>query len=301
MNELIHLTLIIVALADSIITVRGQDFGYEGEEGPEHWGQKYEHCVGKHQSPINIDEHNVEEVVMLPLLYENFETESILSATNNGHTVQLRFESSDAPSVTGGPLLGEYQFAQMHFHWGANDEEGSENKINNQSFPMELHLLFYSSSYGSVKEASEHPDGLCVMAFLYRKSLEDNPNYVELITLLPQVNDAGHSVTLEKPITLNKLLPENRKFYYTYGGSLTTPPCTEVVTWIEFKDTIPLSHEQLETFRHLRTANSVLVRNFRPPQNLHGRIIRTNKDAVCNDAAFKNPWQNNQNQQRCRL
>lgn len=40
--------------------------------------------------------------------------------------------------------------------------------------------------------------------------------------------------------------------YWTYLGSLTTPPCNESVTWILFKKCIEVSHHQLNIFRNLR-------------------------------------------------
>lgn len=54
--------------------------------GPDFWGTKFQQCVGKHQSPINIDEHKVETVDFLPIKYENFEEDGYLSMVNNGHT-----------------------------------------------------------------------------------------------------------------------------------------------------------------------------------------------------------------------
>ncbi|KRT79277.1 hypothetical protein AMK59_8261 [Oryctes borbonicus] len=182
---------------------------------------------------------------MLPLVYENFENEADLAVTNNGHTVQFKLNTNPMPTITGGPLLGKYKFMQFHFHWGAHDEEGSENQVNSHSFPMELHVVFYSTAYGTFENATQHPDGLCVVSFLYSKSEEDNENYNQIINLLPRVNEVGNSAKGIDPIVLELLLTEDKEHYYTYGGSLTTPPCTEDVTWIEFKSTIPLSHKQV--------------------------------------------------------
>lgn len=68
--------------------------------------------------------------------------------------------------VTGGPLRNKtYAFDQLHFHWGENDDEGSEVKINNQSFAMELHAVFHNTDYGSYANAIDYPDGLTVLAY----------------------------------------------------------------------------------------------------------------------------------------
>lgn len=50
------------------------------------------------------------------------------------------------------------------------------------------------------------------------------------------------------------LLPSNTNDYWTYHGSLTTPPLTESVTWIVMKQHIEVSHDQVcatvRLFRH---------------------------------------------------
>ena len=69
--------------------------------------------------------------------------------------------------MSGGPLTGTYVFEQLHFHWGKNDSEGSEDLINNHSFAMELHGVFYKGIYKSMKEAIKHKDGLAVLAYFF--------------------------------------------------------------------------------------------------------------------------------------
>lgn len=71
------------------------------------------------------------------------------------------------PTLSGGPLKGPYVFSQLHFHWGGNDSVGSEDLINNHSFPMELHMVFYKMEYEDMETAIKYRDGLCVMAVFY--------------------------------------------------------------------------------------------------------------------------------------
>lgn len=261
-----------------------QDFGYDGIEGPKYWGERYSQCVGKHQSPINIEEHNVENVNLLPMRFENFDMRpDVGELKNNGHTVILTLKSNGSqplPIISGGPLLGRYQFVQLHFHWGADDNEGSENKINNSSYPMELHMVFFQSGYGSFRDAMEHPDGLTVLSFLYSNAHVENEKYRPIIDALPALQNSNTSKILDHQIpTFDDLIMANRTVYYTYGGSLTTPPCSEVVTWIEFINTIPLTHNQIEVFRHLKNEyGEMMSHNFRPTQPLYGRLIRLNAD-----------------------
>lgn len=46
----------------------------------------------------------------------------------------MAIKTNDEPKISGGPLVGTYKFKQLHFHWGANDDEGSENLINNSRY-----------------------------------------------------------------------------------------------------------------------------------------------------------------------
>lgn len=96
-----------------------QDFNYQGEKGPTHWGEQYNACFGKHQSPINIEMLNVKSLSLPKLEFKNFEsTPKSTSLKNNGHTVMFTIDAAEKPQVSGGPLNGTYQFTQLHFHWG---------------------------------------------------------------------------------------------------------------------------------------------------------------------------------------
>lgn len=89
----------------------------------------------------------------------------------------LRMNDSETAKISGGPL-GEntYVFEQLHFHWGENDTEGSEDRINNHSFAMELHVVFYKKNYGSMNEAVNFPDGLAVLAYFFEVQI----NYLKI-------------------------------------------------------------------------------------------------------------------------
>lgn len=71
--------------------------------------------------------------------------------------------SKITPLLSGGPLNGVYEFAQLHFHWGNNDTHGSEDEIDGKSYAMELHLVFFKQEYLDSTAALDHPDGLCVL------------------------------------------------------------------------------------------------------------------------------------------
>lgn len=71
------------------------------------------------------------------------------------------------PTITGGPLNGEYEFAQLHFHWGSNDTCGSEDQLNDKVYPIEMHMVFYKKCYGDSNLALSYSDGLTVLASIF--------------------------------------------------------------------------------------------------------------------------------------
>lgn len=84
---------------------------------------------------------------------------------------------------------------------------------------------------------------------------EDNPNYVEITELLSNISEAETTTPFSRLHSIKDLILSDLNEYYTYHGSLTTPPCSEVVTWIDFKQSIPLSHSQVHTFYLMKFGN----------------------------------------------
>ncbi|CAH0394947.1 unnamed protein product [Bemisia tabaci] len=301
-----------------------KEFGYEANEDeipPNSWSEQYGTCSGKYQSPIDIEESLVTRVYLPPLEFTNFnEVPSSAMITNNGHTVMLKYNFSSPASIKGGPLQKEYFFEQMHFHWGTNDSIGSEDLINNHSFPMELHMVFYNSDYGNIDNASNYKDGLVVLATFFEPTVTllfapfternnkgpeeeaqifeyerfttvskispfENDVYQTLIKALPDVTEADKKEYLENVPVLASLLPCNPERYFSYLGSLTTPPCLEVVTWIDFKHPVLLSHTQVHTFRTLHSHHGMLTHNFRPVQPLSNRPVWYNAHTFVDSGA----------------
>ncbi|XP_022170690.1 carbonic anhydrase 2-like [Myzus persicae] len=252
-----------------------QSFGYDsGELDPPHWATEYKTCSGKYQSPIDIEENLVTKVNLPLLRFHNIDTlPTSTTITNNGHTVVLQLNYTAPVMISGGPLTPTYRFTQLHFHWGVNDSLGSEDLINNHSYPMELHMVFSNTDYDDEKTALTKNDGLVVLAMFFEITQEDNPVYSEIVNTLGQINMPDQSSNLQVGFTIRSMLPESTELYFTYKGSLTTPPCLEVVTWIDFKHPIQLSHNQVQAFRMLRSKHGQLTHNSRPVQELSGRPV----------------------------
>jgi carbonic anhydrase len=141
-----------------------------------------------------------------------------------------------------------YPLVQFHFH------RPSEERINGRAFDMVAHLVH-----------KDYDNSIAVIAVPMEKGTE-NPIIQTLWNYMP-LEVGMESAPPEVTIDLARLLPEKRD-YYTYMGSLTTPPCTENVLWMVFKNPIPVSQEQVGIFARLYPNNA------RPVQPVNDRLIK---------------------------
>ncbi|XP_059490330.1 carbonic anhydrase 2-like isoform X1 [Neocloeon triangulifer] len=254
---------------------RKMHYGYTQYNGPSVWSLEYPICGGNHQSPIDLSSGSMQRATGTPLRWSTtyWHTPDNMTLRNSGHTVELHanWGSAKAPQLSGGPLRAPYTFWQMHFHWGSSDLYGSEHTINNVSFPMEVHAVHFKSEYGSARNALRYPDGLAVVGFLYQMSNKPGDSLVNITPSLPQVRSSGSS-SMIPPMPLATILSPPRA-YATYQGSLTTPPCSEGVTWLVSGYSIPVSADQLAAFRSLTSHDGGMGDNFRPVQPLNGREV----------------------------
>ncbi|WP_300454477.1 carbonic anhydrase family protein [Accumulibacter sp.] len=232
---------------DSVASARGTPYWtYEGDSGPDNWSKlkpEYATCSsGKRQSPIDIRDGLRVDLEAIQFVYRP----SQFRVVDNGHTVQVEVGGSRIS------LLGKaYELLQFHFH------RPSEERVNGKSFDMVAHLVHQAE------------DGrIAVLAVLFEKGLE-NPLIQTVWNNLPlEKND--YVTPPDLSIDVAQLLPENRS-YYTYMGSLTTPPCTEGVLWLVLKQPQQISAEQLAIFGRLYRQNA------RPLQPSFGRIIKESR------------------------
>ncbi len=221
-------------------------WSYDGEGGPENWSkldQKNTLCAtGQRQSPIDIRDGIKVDLEPINFNYRP----SNFRVIDNGHTIQV--EQGDGNIALTGK---SYELVQFHFH------RPSEERINGRRFDMVAHLV-HKSDEGQ----------LAVVAVMMELGSE-NPFIQTLWNNLPL--EKNSAVTPPSAvIDLNSFLPTNRS-YYTYMGSLTTPPCSEGVLWLVMKQPVQVSQEQLNIFARLYRNNA------RPIQSATGRLIKESR------------------------
>ncbi|NWH72180.1 CAH13 anhydrase, partial [Piaya cayana] len=248
--------------------------------GPARWKEVFPVANGDRQSPIDIKTEETKYDPSLRPLNPNYDPTSAKVILNNGHSTSVEFDDTVNKSVlTGGPLSGTYRLRQIHFHWGSNDEAGSEHAVDGMKYAAELHVVHWNSEkYSSFVEAARQPDGLAVMA-VFLKIGECNLQLKKITDHLDTIRIKGKRALFTN-FDPSCLLPKSLD-YWTYFGSLTVPPLLESVIWIVLREPINVCSEQLAKFRSLlSTAEDevacCLLRNYRPPQPLKGREVRRN-------------------------
>ena len=214
------------------------NWGYEGAMGPESWGNDFPTCArGKAQAPLNIKGPFEKALFNVTPDYKN----GPLKIINNGHTIQVNVPPGSKLRIDSQP----FELVQFHFH------RPSEEQINGKPSAMVAHFV-HKNSEGR----------LAVLGVLLKEGNE-NPGIKTLWTHAPAKE--GPEVSPEG-VSFNpaNLLPREYEFY-SYEGSLTTPPCTEGVRFFILKSQVNISREQVEAFP--------FKKNARPVQPQNGRAI----------------------------
>jgi carbonic anhydrase len=224
------------------IAAEGAHWSYEGDNGPVKWGDldaANKVCaIGSQQSPIDI----VATVkAQLPALKIDW-ARSADTIINNGHTIQLNFAEGSALAFGG----VKYKLLQLHFH------RPSEHLVGGRNFPMEAHFVHRADS-----------GALAVVGVLMTTG-KSNAAFSRIVSTMPATE--GPAVKADARINPNALLPARRS-YYRYPGSLTTPPCAEIVEWLLLTDPIQVAEADVTSFAKLYPMNA------RPAQKDNRRYI----------------------------
>lgn len=229
----------------AVIVHKHIEWSYQGEGGPANWDKlrgDYATCgAGRRQSPIDIRDGIKVDLEKIAFDYKP----SHFRITDTGHTIQVDVGEGSSIRV----MEREFQLVQFHFHRPA------EERIGGKGFDMVVHFVH-----------KDFDGKLAVVAVLLERGSEQ-PLIQTLWNNMPL--ERGHSVEPATIIDLTQLLPPpEQRAYYTYMGSLTTPPCSEDVLWMVFRQPLQVSPQQISIFSRL------YANNARPVQPANGRLIK---------------------------
>jgi len=220
-------------------------WGYSGENGPENWGRlgpQFAMCeLGKNQSPIDVK--RVRELSSAPEISVNY-GEAPSELMHTGHSLKVKVPEGNSMTVGD----ASFELLQFHFH------TPSEHHVEGEEFPIEAHFVH------------QNEDGeLGVLGVMFEEG-ESNDQLADMLEEIPE--NEGDSVSLsDADIDTTGLLPDS-KSAYLYGGSLTTPPCSEGVHWHLLTEPMTASSEQIEMMR-----SAVDEANDRPIQPVNARTV----------------------------
>lgn len=228
---------------------------YDGEtNGQDQWGELsgYETCAtGEEQSPIDIVDASTTAGAEA-LQFSNYDVAVPLDLLNNGHTLQVNVASemgaSDPQISFGGQT---WYLIQFHAH------ATSEHTLDGSSSAMELHFVHQNSS-----------GDLAVVGLM----LDDGAENEAIATMLDHDPGEEMEVECEDTVNLGDLVPTASGFYH-YDGSLTTPDCSEGVSWFVLTEHGEVSAEQSSaweavfdgpTNREVQPLNERVVTKYEP-------------------------------------
>lgn len=227
----------------------GAPWEYTGKSGPLNWHKldpAYKACGSGHQqSPIDIRGARLDRK-LAPIEFHYLA--GLITLTNDGHTIR-------ASMAHGGYMVANgvrYELESFEFH------HPSEHPVKGKLSDMDVHLVHRSAggkiAVIAIRFTVERGDPNAVMAALW-------PH-------LPATAGATEKVT--DYVSAGGFLPQDRG-YWTYTGSLTTPPCTEGVQWFVMQQPLTMNPDQLHAFQSIFKVNS------RPIQDTHGRRIEASE------------------------
>ncbi|KAI8033771.1 hypothetical protein M5D96_013467, partial [Drosophila gunungcola] len=145
-----------------------------------------------------------------------------------------------------------------------------------------IQIFGYNSQlYANFSDALNRAQGIVGVSILLQLGDLSNPELRMLTDQLERIRYGGDEAFVKR-LSIRGLLPDT-DHYMTYDGSTTAPACHETVTWVVLNKPIYITKQQLHALRRLMQGSpdhpkAPLGNNYRPPQPLLHRPIRTNID-----------------------
>ena len=216
-------------------------WGYEGERGVTKWGEmdsRFKACaVGGEQSPINLTRSIRARVDRLSINWKR----QALDVVNNGHTIQANVKDGSVLTIG----KSKYGLKQFHFH------TPSEHAFDGKRTAMEAHFVHAAA------------DGRLAVVGVLMTAGRRHRGFSEIMKVAPKKEGEAK---LDAAFDAARFLPKSRE-YYRYEGSLTTPPCSEIVEWNVFDKTIEVAAADIDAFK------AIFPMNARPLQEINRRFL----------------------------
>lgn len=221
-------------------------------------------AIGHQQSPIPINSSQAVCDSELEFHLDLPSTPLQVNVTNLGYTLEIYgdFDTLQATTIDHVPF--SYQAAQFHFH------SPSEHVVDGKRYELEMHIVHQLQNTTPVNNRT-----IAVVAFLFEADENAEPN--PLIDAL-HLNDGVVGEAFEFNLG-DLLIPQvgNHPAFYAYDGSLTTPPCSQLVNWFLIRETLKITPDQLELFRERYAKNLAFAGgngDDRELQKLYGRVVK---------------------------
>ncbi|XP_054309298.1 carbonic anhydrase 5A, mitochondrial isoform X3 [Pongo pygmaeus] len=187
---------------------------------------------GTRQSPINIQWRDSVYDPRLKPLRVSYDAASCLYVWNTGYLFQVEFDdATEVSGISGGPLENHYRLKQFHFHWGAENEGGSEHTVDGHAYPAELHLVHWNSvKYQNYKEAVVGENGLAVIG-VFLKLGAHHQTLQRLVDILPEIK---HKLSAFRTLLFSALGEEEKMMVNNYRP---LQPLMNRKVWASFQAT----------------------------------------------------------------
>lgn len=192
---------------------------------------------------------------------------------NTGHAVQVSFSKG----YPGRLVIGKdvYPLVQFHFHTGKSDE-GSEFVPGSEHVVIKGAYSTLQQYAGELHFVHQREDGKLAVLGIFldgQKSAAENPILTNIIQYTPQTAGSNNTTGGGLPLDPSKLIPANNEYVFTYAGSLTTPPCSEGVSWFVMSEPLRVASSQIEAL-----SKFLALKNNRIVQNTNSRTVEIRKD-----------------------
>lgn len=217
--------------------------------------------VGMKQTPINIDSTKATPGLLPALTFRYLD--SPLEVENTGHVVEVHYAPGSSLLIGKSPT-DDYKLVQFHFH------APSEHTVDGKSYDAELHLV-HTNILGEIAVVGILLNK--ISSDLNKTSTATAGIYQDVVSTAPMKGGSAHPAG--RKLNAKDLLPAS-KSYYSYTGSLTTPPCSESVRWFVLTKPVEVSDAVIRQLHSLIAAfpgYEGYQNNNRPLAPLNGRPV----------------------------